>query len=56
MLKWLATLPLCAIAVPTLSPDALLAASNELVKAMFVVTPPLFLAGVGFSLLRRSEV
>ena len=54
MFKVLLSLPLLAVAVPALSPDILLDASHGVADALFVLTPPLFVAGAGFQMLRRS--
>lgn len=54
MFKVLLTLPLVAVAVPLLSPDVLLETAHGVADALFVLTPPLFLAGTGLQLLRRS--
>ncbi len=52
MFRWLIALPLVAIAVPSFSPDLLLNVSHSLLDAMFVATPPFFIAGAGFGFLR----
>lgn len=54
MFRTLLVLPLSAVAVTMLTPDALLVAGHEVVNALLVLTPPIFVAGAGLQLLRRA--
>jgi hypothetical protein len=54
MFKTLITLPLAAIAVTSFAPLSVLQAGHGVVDALLVLTPPMFVAGAGLQLLRRS--